>query len=38
MRVIHGWHGTRLRWTLRRVDAFAAINKAVRRNFEKVTK
>lgn len=33
-----GYHGTRLRWTLRRVDAFAAINKAVRRNFEKVAK
>lgn len=33
-----GWHGTRLRWTLRRADAFAAINKAVRRNFDKVVK
>ena len=33
-----GWHGTRQRWTLRRMDTLKAINKAVRRNFEKATK
>ena len=33
-----GWHGTRDRWTLRRMDMLKAINKAVRRNLDKVVK
>ncbi|MFA5386782.1 MAG: hypothetical protein WC322_00085 [Candidatus Paceibacterota bacterium] len=31
-----GWHGTRQRWTLRRVDMVRAINLAVQRNFEAI--
>ena len=30
-----GWHGTRDRWTLRRVDMLKAINKAVRRSLKR---
>lgn len=33
-RLQDGWHGTRQRWTLRRVTPYQAIGLAVRRNFE----
>ena len=33
-----GWHGTRQRWTLRKMDMLKAINLTVRRNLEKLVK